>query len=77
MINGYVIISLLDIARTTIIKSNIAIVDISDDNPNVMYELGLVQADKGNKNTIIVAEEGTASSLIKRALQSEMRKQEN
>ena len=54
----------MDIARMTISKSNMAIVDISDNNPNVMYELGLIQAQK-NQNMIIIAEVGSATTFFK------------
>ena len=53
----------MDIARMTISKSNMAIVDISDNNPNVMYELGLIQAQK-NQNMIIIAEVGSATTFL-------------
>lgn len=48
----------LDIARTAIKKSNMAIVDISDNNPNVMYELGVIQSEK-NHSVILIAENGS------------------
>ena len=41
----------MDIARMAISKSNMAIIDISDNSPNVMYELGLA---KGQPYTEII-----------------------
>lgn len=49
----------MDIARMTIRKSNMAIVDISDYNPNVMYELGIIQSEKEQTSIITIAEKGS------------------
>lgn len=49
----------MDIARMTIRKSNMAIVDISDYNPNVMYELGIIQSEKEQNSIITIAEKGS------------------
>lgn len=52
----------MDASRTIIKKSNIIIIDISDNNPNVMYELGITFNEKPN-NIIIICEEGTTIPL--------------
>ena len=47
-----------DIAEATINKSSMAIVDVSDDNPNVMTELGFLMSAK-RERYILIAERGT------------------
>lgn len=49
----------MDIARMAISKSNMAIVDVSDNSPNVMYEFGLIQAEKEPNAIIVIAEKGS------------------
>ena len=50
----------MDIARMAISKSNMAIIDISDNSPNVMYEFGLIQAEKEPNAIIVIAEKGSS-----------------
>ena len=50
----------MDIARMAISKSSMAIVDISDNSPNVMYEFGLIQAEKEQNAIIVIAEKGSS-----------------
>ena len=45
----------IEIARTAIHKSNMAIVDVSDSNKNVMFEAGLLMSQKPD-NVIFIAE---------------------
>lgn len=49
----------VDVSRATIKKCRMAIVDISDSSPNVMLELGLLKAEKADKNILIICERGS------------------
>lgn len=46
----------LDVVKTIIRKTKVAIVDISDESPNVIAELAMLLAEK--KNTLIICESG-------------------
>ena len=49
----------IDVSSVVIRKSKAAIIDISDGSPNVMLEMGLINAEKGLNNTLIICEKGT------------------
>lgn len=46
----------IDISSTAIRKSKAAIIDVSDANPNVMFELGLLKSTKSEKNILMICE---------------------
>ena len=47
------------VANSLIQKSRAAIIDVSDGNQNVMYELGQILNEKGSKNSLIICEAGS------------------
>lgn len=49
----------VDVSRTAIRKSRMAIVDVSDSSSNVMLELDLLKAEKTKKNILIICEKGS------------------
>ena len=49
----------VDVSRTAIKKSRMAIVDVSDSSANVMLELDLLKAEKPRKNILIICENGS------------------
>ena len=52
----------MDVSRMIISKSNMAIIDVSDNSPNVSYELALIQAEKRRDEIIIIAEKNSSVS---------------
>ena len=47
------------VVNSLIQKSRAAIIDISDGNPNVMYELGQIQSQKVSSNYLVICEAGS------------------
>lgn len=53
----------IDVSSTAIRKSKVAIVDVSDANPNVMFELGLIKSLKQENNVLVICEKGKFSHV--------------
>lgn len=53
----------IDVSNTAIRKSKVAIVDVSEANPNVMFELGQIKSLKKANSVLMICEKGKFSSI--------------
>lgn len=53
----------IDVSSTAIRKSKVAIVDVSEANPNVMFELGLIKSLKKANSVLMICEKGKFSPI--------------